>query len=77
MANLYKYSMAVHVHKILSSSSPPYLHDKFIFSHNIHETNLRYVNRLSVPRHKTTLFQHSFLYNAVKIYNELDDGRVY
>nr|CAI5844695.1 unnamed protein product [Callosobruchus analis] len=56
MANLYKYNMAALVHKILSSSSPRYLRDKFAFRHNIHEAYLRYVNRRSVPRHRTAPF---------------------
>ena len=35
------------------------------------EENLRYIDLLSIPRHRLTLFRRSFVYSAVSLYNSI------
>lgn len=71
--NIYKYNMSVFTHRILCTSSPPYLRKKLIFRNNIHDLNLRHANKLSLPLYRLTLFRRSFSYNSVIIYNDIND----
>lgn len=61
------------VHKIVHVGSPKYLADKLVLSATIHGRQMRKSHDLCVPRHRTTKFQSSFSYNAVKVYNDLPD----
>lgn len=72
--NAFKYHLSVFVHNILLTNSPPYLRDKFSFRHNIYGNNLRYANKLSLPKYHSTIFRRSFVYNAVTVYNSLADN---
>lgn len=69
--NLYKYHLSVFLKTILQTDSPPYLRGKLVFRHNIHDANLRSINCLSLPRYRSTMFQRSFSYNAVTVFNSI------
>lgn len=70
---LHEYHLSVFVHKLLATSSPPYLREKINFRYNMHNANLRFINLLSTPHHHTAMFRRSFSYNSVKIYNKISD----
>lgn len=70
--NVYKYNLLVFVHKLIISSTPSYLREKLIFRHDLHDVNTRFSNKLSLPRYHSTMFQRSFSYNAVVLYNSLN-----
>lgn len=74
LKNIFTHHLAVFVHNILQTNSPPYLRDKFVFRHNIYGNNLRYANKLSLPKYHLTMFRRSFTYNAVTTYNNLADN---
>lgn len=69
----------VFLHSLFTAPhSSSLLRAKFIPRSDIHDRNIRVVNRFTVPRHRTAMFQRSFLYNAVKLYNSLpDEFRLY
>lgn len=69
----FQYLMAVLVHSTLSTSTPPYLKKKLVHRRSLHSANLRHVSRLSMPCFRTALFQRSFSYNAVVIYNNIEN----
>jgi Reverse transcriptase (RNA-dependent DNA polymerase) len=69
--NLFNYQLSVLVHKILSTSSPEYLHQKLIFRGEIHKLNVRSVGSLNLPKSRLVIFNRSFSYNAVKVYNNI------
>ena len=71
--NAFKYHLAVFVHRLLYTSSPPYLREKLSFRHNVHQLETRYNYKLSVPRFHSTIFTRSFTYCATKLYNSLND----
>lgn len=73
LENLYTYNMSVFAHNLLLTSSPPYLYEKFTFRREIQNGNLRYAHKLTIPKYSTTLFRRSFVYNAISIYNNIDD----
>lgn len=70
--NLYKYHLSVFMHRLLVTSSPLYLREKFSFRHNLHNANLRVLDTLSMPKYHTAMFQRSFSYNAITLYNNLN-----
>nr|CAH7729450.1 unnamed protein product [Callosobruchus chinensis] len=71
--NAYQYHVATLTHKILTSQTPSYLYEKFACRRNNRDINFRYKKRLEIPFYTTSFFRRSFIYNAVKIYNEVDD----
>lgn len=71
MVNRWKHHLAFMVHKVIYTSTPAYLKEMLIQRSNLHQVNLRNVHSLHIPRHRTTLFRKSFLYNAVVLYNSL------
>lgn len=71
MENLYKYNLTVFTHKILATSIPHYLREKLIFRHDMHNSNLRFADKLALPQYHTAMFQRSFTYNSVTLYNSL------
>lgn len=58
---------------VRDQSSPIVLREKLQPRTNIHNCNLRNINKLTMPLHRTALFQRSFTFNAVKLYNSLPD----
>uniref|UniRef100_A0A1Y1M6V6 Reverse transcriptase domain-containing protein n=1 Tax=Photinus pyralis TaxID=7054 RepID=A0A1Y1M6V6_PHOPY len=62
---------AVLFHKIISDKRPPYLYNKIRFRTDIHNLNLRHRGLLTIPQHKTALFERSFSYTIAVMYNAL------
>nr|CAI5821998.1 unnamed protein product [Callosobruchus analis] len=71
---VYKYFTSVLVHRTLLTSNPPYLKRKLSYRRDMHDLNVRYINKLSLPKFHLTAFKKSFTYNAVTIYNNLRDN---
>lgn len=69
--NLFKYHFLVFVKRLLNTATPKYLRDKLVSREAIHNINVRFPTTLTMPQHKTAIFQRSFTYNAVKLYNYL------
>ena len=55
---------------------PVALKRKFVFRENIHSRNIRFTGVLTVPHHRSAMFQRSFTYNAIKVYNSLPNELV-
>lgn len=70
---LFVYHFATFVYRLFLTSEPAYLRIKFHCRRSTHNANidLRNVEQLSMPKFRTTLYQRSFVYNTVKIYNRL------
>nr|CAH7757971.1 unnamed protein product [Callosobruchus chinensis] len=71
MNQRFKYNLLTFVHKILCTSIPSYLREKLIFRENIHEVNIRHYQMLTMPLHSTAIFNRSFTYNSILLYNSL------
>lgn len=56
---------------IFNTSFPSVLKSKFITRLNIHLRTIRFSGKMTVPHHQTAMFQRSFTYNAIKVYNSL------
>lgn len=69
MENKRKYHALCFFHKLIKLKSPQYLYNKIRFRTDVHNINIRKKDMLSLPPHKTSLFQRSFSYNVVKMYN--------
>nr|CAH7746795.1 unnamed protein product [Callosobruchus chinensis] len=70
----YEYFLLAYVHRILKTNLPAYLHDKLTYRGDIISRSLRHNNRLEIPIHRTSLFQRSFTYNAVTLYNKVSQS---
>ena len=58
--------------KLLSNPVLPLsIKSKFVFRDNVHSRNIRFGNKITMPHHQSAMFQRSFTYNAIKIYNSL------
>nr|CAI5836532.1 unnamed protein product [Callosobruchus analis] len=68
---LYLFLLLTFVQRMLWTRNPPYLLDKLITKSTMHNFNVRSTHLLAIPRHRTALFQKTFLYNAVHYYNKL------
>ena len=66
--NAFKYHLSVFVHRLLYTSSPPYLREKLSFRHNVHQLETRYNYILSLPRLHSTIFMKSFTYYYIIVY---------
>jgi len=69
--NVFTHHIAVFVHKLLRTSSPAYLSEKLVFRKHLHNVNLRFINKLEIPRYRSAFFRRSFLFNAVSVYNKI------
>lgn len=74
LEQLRKYHILSLSYAVIHSSSPIYLSEKFIFLSQINS----YITRrgecsLSIPPHKTTVFNKSFIVTACKLWNSLPD----
>nr|CAI5819374.1 unnamed protein product [Callosobruchus analis] len=58
--NLFKYCLINFTHRIMLTSSPPYLRDKFVSRLAVHNRQVRFRSILTMPIHRTTLFRRSF-----------------
>nr|CAI5863097.1 unnamed protein product [Callosobruchus analis] len=63
----------IFVHKLVTTSIPYYLFEKLISRRNSHDLNLRHRDNYTIPRFFTALFTRSFSYNAVKLYNQVNN----
>lgn len=59
------------IFKIHFSSKPQYLYQKLVRRADVHNRHTRFNFMYTMPKFKTTVFQRSFSYNAVKCYNQL------
>ncbi|VEN61176.1 unnamed protein product [Callosobruchus maculatus] len=59
------------VHNIVINKEPKYLFDKLKLRHMCHSVNVRGLSQLSIPYHRTSLYERSFSYNSAKIYNNI------
>lgn len=50
-------------------SSPSSIRERLIFRHDIHDRNVRFRTRLTMPHHQSAMFQRGFSYNAVRCYD--------
>ena len=57
------------VFKINSTGSPSYLYNKLVKGSDTHERVTRNREFYTVPKHKSAMFQRSFSYNSVKVFN--------
>lgn len=62
---------AVFFHGIVSTRCPPYLYNKIRYRSDIHNLNIRRKSLITIPVHRTSLFERSFKYNIAKIYNSV------
>lgn len=65
--HLGNFTMKILKNPILPSS----IRDRFVFRVSVHSRDVRCVDSLTVPRHRTAMFQRSFTYNGIKFYNSL------
>jgi hypothetical protein len=72
MCNTVKLHFAMFLTRLLDTDSPIYLREKLIFRAAVHERMLRDRSLLTMPQHHSAMFQRSFTYNAVSLYNSLD-----
>lgn len=60
------------IYKILNEpNSPVSVRERLVPRRNVHAVNIRSNGRLTQPHHQSALFQRSFTYNAVRVYNSL------
>lgn len=71
--NVFKYNFLNFLSNVMKTSTPSYLNNKLIFRSNIHDRTVRNKNILTMPHHRTAMFQRAFTYNAVKLFNSLDE----
>lgn len=56
---------------IISQKTPPYLYNKIRFRCDVHNINVRFRGKLTIPTHSTEAFKRSFSYNVSRCLNEL------
>lgn len=72
--NLVRFHFLLFIHKLLTGNEPSYLREKLIFRSSVHECNIRQKQMLTLPHFSTAMFQRSFTYNAVTLFNSLDNS---
>ena len=73
ISNTVKLHFTVFLLKVIKTSSPQYLREKLVFREIIHNRALRHRNCLTMPQHRTALFQRGFTWVAVMCYNGLSN----
>lgn len=72
MENRRLHHLGCFIFKILSDTDAVIsLRNKFVKRGNVHAVNIRSTEKMTMPLHRTALFQRSFTYNAVKLLNSL------
>lgn len=61
------------VHSVVTHKTPNYLSDILIQNSVVHDVNTRNKFKYRIPPHKTALFQNSFAYVGVCVYNKIPD----
>lgn len=69
--NQYKYNFTLFSKKLNMHKQPIYLFEKLVYREAIHNRALRDRNYLTMPQHRTSFFQKSFIYNCVFLYNRM------
>lgn len=72
MENLFNYFILVFVHNLYTTSTPLYLKEKLIPRSAIHNVDVRDKHKLTMPLYSTSMFRRSFSYNAIYLYNKLN-----
>ena len=54
-----------------NSSSPPAFINKLVYRSEVHSKNTRCKSKLTMPQHRTAMFQRSVLYQAIRLLNIL------
>lgn len=62
------------VHSVITHQQPQYLYNKLSQNLNIHNLNTRFNYKLRIPPHRTAVFQRSFSYTGVSVYNHVPDN---
>lgn len=73
MSRVWEMHLLTLTHSIIQANAPEYLREKILYRSNVHGVQVRSRNMLSIPKHRTAIFQRSFSYMSVKLYNQLDD----
>lgn len=71
MANRRKLHSACLYHKIIVGRTPLYLFKKIKFRSDLHSVNIRNKNLITIPFHRTALFERSYSYDIANNYNSL------
>lgn len=61
-------------HQILCKRTPIYLYNKIKFRTDVHNINIRNKHFITIPTHRTALYERSFTYNIAKTYNDIPDN---
>lgn len=71
----YKFTLyfLTYLYKIILMRTPAYLFDLLTFRKQIHNVNVRGMDKLTIPAHSSQKFKGSFQYLAAKLYNEFAD----
>lgn len=56
-------------YSVLKLKSPSYLYNKIRYRTDVHNINIRFKGRLTIPAHRSQLYQRSFSYNIFQIAN--------
>lgn len=70
MSNRRKLHANIFFFKLLRNNRPSYLTAKIRYRTDVHNLNIRRKGMLTIPQHKTTLFERSFSYNISRTVNE-------
>lgn len=68
---LYNFTLANMIYSITSTSTPPYLKEKLIPRNSLHSVDLRNTAHFSMARFRSAMFQRSFSFNSVHVYNDI------
>lgn len=69
-----KLHTAVLYYKIIANKLPKYLTRKITYRTDVHNLNLRHRGLLTIPHHRTSLFERCFTYNICIIYNNFPEN---
>ena len=73
ISNTVKVHFTVFLLKVIKISSSQYLREKLVFRQIMHNRALRHRNCLTMPQHRTALFQRGFTWVVVMCYNGLSN----
>lgn len=60
-------------HKIIKTSTPPYLSNEIKYRTDVHNLNLRLKKSIHLPKFRTSQYKRSFKYNIASKYNAIPD----
>lgn len=71
---MFQYSFLSSLSSIMRSLQPRYLSNKLVTMHSVHKLPTRFGKLLLMPHHRTSQYQRSFTYNAVRLFNSLSNN---